>query len=138
MKRNGIKRFLVIFIALAIGFVLAGCASSPAETKEPEPVTGPNESIISIQRKKTMAAAAVSMKVWIDDVEVASSIRNGQEHKLVVANGEYVIQAGSNAVDKGDAVTFSVTGEKITFFAEPQFGLLAARFKLTQTEKRKL
>lgn len=78
------------------------------------------------------------MKVWVDDTEVASSIRSGQEVKLIITDGEHSIQAGSTAIDKGTAVSFSVTGEEITFFAEPQMGIAAARFKLTQSGKRNL
>ena len=140
MKRNSVKRFVMICMVLFAGIILAGCASTPAETgaKAPDVIPGQNESIIVIQRKKTMAGAAISMKVWIDEAETMSGIRNGQEVRLIVADGEHRIQAGSSAADKGDSVTFSVVGEEITFFAEPQMGLLAARFKLTETGKKEL
>jgi len=138
MKRNSFKKITMFLLVLLIGILAAGCASAPAQatSNEPEYTPAPDQSLIVIQRKKTMVGAAVSMKVWIDDGE-AASVKNGQETRLIIADGEHVVQAGSNSVDKGEAVTFSVFGEKITFFAEPQMGLLAARFKLTQTGKDK-
>ena len=140
MKKNSVKRVVMICLALCIGILLAGCASAPAETetKAPDLIPGQNESLVVIQRKKTMAGAAMSMRVWVDEAEAASGIRNGQEIKLIVANGEHVIQAGSSNTDKGDSVTFSVAGEEITFYAEPQMGVWGARFKLTETGRSKL
>ena len=78
------------------------------------------------------------MKVWVDGTEAASGIRNGQEIKLIVSDGEHLIQAGSSNADKGDSVTFSVAGDEIIFFAEPKMGAFSARFQLTETGKRKL
>ena len=97
-----------------------------------------NESVIVLQRKKTIVGIAISMKVWVDDIEVASSIRNGQNVRINIANGDHLIKAGSTFVDKGKGVPFSVIGEEITFFAEPQVGILASRFKLTEVNKNKL
>ena len=140
MKRNSFRRFVVIFSVLLVGIILAGCASAPAQTESniPDPVAGPNESIIVIQRKKTMAGAAITMKLWIDETETTTTLKSGQEAKIVISNGEHVIQAGSSNVDKGPAVTFSVNSERIIFFAEPKMGAFSARFELTQTGKDKL
>ena len=140
MKRNIVKKFVMICMALFIGIILAGCASTPAETETQAPDLSPgqNESVIIIQRKKTMAGAAVSMKVWVDEAETTSGIRSGQEIRLIVSDGEHLIQAGSSNTDRGDSVTFYAAGEEITFFAEPQMGVWAARFKLTETGRRKL
>lgn len=139
MERNSFKKLAVVFAVLLIGIMAAGCASAPAQagTGGPEIIPGPNESLVVIQRKKTMVGAAVSMKVWIDEEEKAA-VKNGQEIKLIITDGDHVIQAGSGSVDKGDAVSFSVSGERIAFFGEPQMGIVSARFKLTQTEKGKL
>jgi hypothetical protein len=129
----------VVLAVLAVIMVMVGCATAPVEIEETPPlIPGPNESVVVIQRKKAMAGAAISMTVWIDGAEAASSIRSGQEVKLLVANGGHSIQAGSSALDRGNEVSFSVTGEEIIFFAEPKMGVIAARFQLTQTGKRNL
>jgi large exoprotein involved in heme utilization and adhesion len=138
MKGNSTILFLATLAVPAIGILIAGCATTSAGTYVPAMIPGKNESVIVIRRKSTIVGSLASMKVWIDDVEVASSIRNGQEVKYIISDGEYSIQAGSSSVDKGQSVSFSVSGEEITFFAEPQTGVKAARFKLTQTGKRKL
>jgi len=139
MKRKNLKGFVAVLLTLLAGIILAGCASTPAETEAAGPVItpGPNESIVVIQRKKTMAGAAITMKVWVDDVETASA-KNGQVISFAITDGDHVIQAGSSNVDKGEAVFISMQGERITLFAEPKMGAFAARFSLTQTGKYKL
>jgi len=129
------KKFLVV---LVISIVMTGCATTSARTDVSSVTPGTNESVIVIQRKSTIVGAAVFMKVWVDDVETDFSIGNGQKVKIIIANGEHTIQAGSTDIDKGKSVSFSVVGEEITFFAEPQMGLIAAQFKLTQTGEKKL
>jgi hypothetical protein len=138
MKRNSVTLFLAVLTVLAIGIIMAGCATTPVGTDVPAVIPGENESVIVVRRKSTFVGSAVSMTVWVNDVEVASSIGNGQEVRLIVTDGEHLIQAGSTAIDKGKSVSFSASGEELTFFAEPQMGLISARFKLTQTGKIKL
>jgi len=138
MKTSKFKKISCLIAILFAVIILAGCASTPTETGVPDVIPGQNESVIIVQRKKTMVGAAISMKIWIDEAEAASGMRSGQEVKLIIADGKHIIQAGSSAVDKGDSVTFFVTSEEITFFAEPQFGLLAAGFKLAETAKRSM
>jgi len=129
---------LVITVFFAFSIVLAGCASSGG-TMESAPVfPGSGESIVTVQRKKTMAGAAMGMRVWIDGEEAAAGVKNGVEVKLLVPDGEHTIQAGSSNVDRGDAVTFSINHGEIVFFAEPQMGAFSARFKLTETERKNL
>ncbi|AEF80465.1 hypothetical protein TREAZ_0463 [Leadbettera azotonutricia ZAS-9] len=48
------------------------------------------------------------------------------------------MQAGSSKTDSGDEISFTGTSEEIRFYAEPQMGIIGARFKLTETERRKL
>ena len=129
------KKFLVL---LSISIITTGCATTSVVTDVSSVMPGPNESVIVVQRKSTILGVAVSMTVWVDGAEAASSIRSGKEVRIIIANGEHTIQAGSTAIDKGKSVSFSVVEEEITFFAEPYIGLIAARFKLTQTGKRKL
>jgi hypothetical protein len=141
MKKNIAKGFAAVLMVLCVITMMAGCATTtPSETEEALAViAGPNESVIVIQRKKTwVGSATISMKVWVDDEETALSIRNSQTDRFIVADGEHSIRAGSTYIDRGDAVSFSAAGEEITFFAEPQVGVLGARFKLTQTGKRNL
>jgi len=134
------KKLFILKIAffLVFSMLISACATTGG-TKESVPVyPGDGESIVTIQRKSTMVGAAVKMKIWIDGEEVISDIKNGMEVKLLVADGEHNIQAGSTNIDRGEAIIFSASGEEIVFFAEPQMGVLAARFKLTETERKKL
>jgi len=110
----------------------------PEGTWESVPVyPGDGESIVTIQRKSTMVGAAHKMKIWIDGEEVKSDIIKGMEVKLLVADGEHTIQADSSNINRGAAIIFTVSGEEIVIFAEPM-GLYGARFKLTETGKKKL
>ena len=138
MKTNSISGFIkIILFSLSFVVFFTDCASVPTEPAM-DIFPGLNESVAVIQRKKTMAGAAMSMKVWLDDVELASSVRSGQEIKIIISDGEHSIKAGSSSVDTGAAVSFTVAGEEITFFAEPQMGVLGARFKLTETARKKI
>jgi hypothetical protein len=130
--------FLATLTVLSIGIIMAGCATTPVGTDVPAVIPGENESVIVVWRKSTFVGSMVPMTIWVNDVEVASSIQNGQEVRFIIADGEHLIEAGSTAIDKGQSVSFSVFGEEISFFAEPQMGIMTARFKLTQTGKRKL
>ena len=127
--------FLVI---VSVTIIMAGCATTSVGTDDTTVIPGPNESVIVVKRISVFTGSAISMKIWVDDVEKASSIRNGQEVRFIISDGEHMIRAGSTAVDKGKSVSFSAAGEEISFFAEPQMGVLAARFKLTQIGKRKI
>jgi P pilus assembly chaperone PapD len=138
MKGNSTTMFLAFLTVLSISIIMAGCATNSVGLDVSAVIPGENESVIVVQRKSTVVGSAVSMTVWVDGVEVASSVRNGQEVRFIIADGEHSIQAGSTSIDKGKSVSLSVVGEEITFFAEPQLGLIAARFKLTQTGKRGL
>ena len=133
------KSFMLAIAVLFVFSMLITACATTGGTKESVPVyPGDGESIVTIQRKSTMAGAAIKMRIWIDGEEVISDIRNGKEAKLLVADGEHTIQAGSSNADKGEAIIFSVSGEEIVFFAEPQMGFIAARFKLTETGRKKL
>ena len=144
MKKNRFYVFLMALFALVIGLAITGCASTPPETgplAETVVLTvspGLNESVIVIQRNRTHVGSVIPMRVWVNGEDAASGIRNGDEIQLIVANGEYTIQAGSTNVDKGNLITFNVNGEAIIFSAEPRMGLLAARFNLAQTGRIKL
>ena len=133
------KLFLSPLAVLVIfGLFLIGCASV-GQTPPPVPVQpGIGESVVIVQRKSTFIGGGVGMRVWLNGNEIASKIMSGGEMKMVIPDGEHSIQAGNNNVDQGNLVVFIVDGEEIIFFAEPQMGLLAARFKLTQSGKRKL
>ena len=142
MKKKSVGFLSAIFIILAVTFVTSGCASAPAGNQiEKIALTvnpGEDESIVIIQRKKTGAGSMIPMRIWIDDADAASGIKNGNQIQLIVPNGEHKIQAGSSPVDKGNVINFTADGEAILFFAEPKMGLLAARFDLNQVGKRKL
>ena len=133
------KLFILgITVLFVFSMLITACASTGG-AKESVPVyPGDGESIVTIQRKSTMVGAAVKLKIWLDGEEVKSDIKNGMEVKLLVADGEHNIQAGSTNIDRGEAINFSAGGEEITFFAEPQMGVFAARFKLTETGRKKL
>ena len=138
------KIILSLILLLVFSIVFFGCASTPKEeVKGVDTISatvnaGSDESILVFQRKKSMMGAAISMKIWLNDVEVASGIKNGQEIQIVIPNGEHTLQAGSTNVDKGNTITFSADSEMIIFFAEPAMGAFAARFNLTQLGRRKL
>jgi len=144
MKKG--KSFLISVFLISLGMIMffTGCTSSPSVTEgsgEGIAITvspGPNQSVVVIQRKRSSVAAAMSMKVWLNNEEVASGIRNGNEIQLIVPNGEHRLQAGSTTVDRGNEVTFTVNGEAIFFLAEPRMGALSARFSLAQIGKRRL
>jgi hypothetical protein len=130
------KKFLMV---LSLVSFMTGCATTSVETDVVPPmISGPNESVIVVQRQSTIIAFIIPMTLWVDNVKVASLINSGKEARIIIANGEHTIQAGSTNIDKGKAVSFSVVEEQITFFAEPKMGIIFARFKLTQTGKRKL
>jgi hypothetical protein len=141
------KSFQILWLMVcifAINMVITSCASSPAKNNSLMEIPvltvnpGRNESVIIIQRKDVFAGSFVSMKVWVDDEEVLSSIRSGQEVQLLIPDGKHSIRAGSTSVDKGKEISFEVTGEAISFLAEPKFGVFSARFNLIQTGKMKL
>ena len=144
MKRKVRKVILAAVIILGITMLTTGCSSTPPVnqidmdtivlTKNP----GENESVIVIQRKSIFTGSMIPMKVWINDEEAVSGIGNGSEVQLVLANGEYTIQAGSTGIDKGNKLSFIVENDVIVFSAEPKMGLLAARFDLAQAGKTKL
>jgi hypothetical protein len=139
MNRNSITMLLVILMVLSIGIIMAGCATTPAVTDIPVP--GQNESLIIIQRKNSFIGSAVTMKVWVDGLQLASTIRNGREIMFIVADGEHTMQGGRGGgtrSEMGPLVTFSAIGEEITFFAEVHVTMLTSGFKLTQTGRRKL
>jgi hypothetical protein len=123
---------------------ITSCASSPAannpsiEIPELTVKPGQNESVLIIQRKDVFAGSFISMKVWVDDNEVASSIRSGQEVQLLIPDGKHSIRAGSTSVDKGKMIAFDVAGEVVIFLAEPKMGVFSARFNLTLAGKKHL
>ena len=140
MRKNGKRFSLVVLLYLSI--FIAGCASVPAGTDISTVALtvnpGPNESVIVVQRERKTTGSAISMKVWVNGEEKSSSIRNGQMVQLIIPNGEHTIQAGGSSIERGNEVMFSVNKEIIFFSAKPQVGLVAPRFRLTQTGKRTL
>jgi len=135
--------FLTILL-IVLSIVFFGCASAPAgNAQSVEEIAlavnaGSNESILVFQRKKTFVGSAVPMRIWMNDIELASGIRNGEEIQIVIPNGEHTIQAGSSSVDKGNKIIVFAENEMILFYAEPAMGAFAARFNLTQLGKKKL
>lgn len=131
--------FLAGFIGLIIGLTVFGCATTSAGTDVSIP--GQNESVIIIQRENSFVGIAVTMKVWVDGVEIAPTIRNGREIRFIIPDGEHTIQGGrgkGTPMWRGPLVTFSAIGEEITFFAQVHVTMFTSGFKLTQTGRRKL
>jgi hypothetical protein len=127
---------VVLFGALVLtGVMAAGCATTGASSV---PSTlGPDESVVVVQRKKSIAGSAISMRVYIDG-EYKISVGNGRTERIIVPNGEHSIWGGSTKIDSSSSLPFMVYSEEITFFATPKFGLIAADFVLQQTGKREL
>ena len=136
------KNLCLGILAMVLAFiVLGGCATTGPTVGAQRGIDslnvipGPNESVIIVQRSKSVLGVAVPMQVWIDDQPARRSIMVGQEVQVIVDNGTHTIQAGTTAIDKGNKVTLSINNEATFFIAEPKMGLLAAKFNLTQTGK---
>jgi len=130
---------LITIIGVVIVFGLAGCATTEYADETPaDKIPVPGASLLIVQRAKTPIGSAVRMKVWMDGEEVAGSIKNGVRTFVAIPNGSHTIQAGSTKLDHGNEITFVVNDEEIIFLAEPSMGLVAARFVLQETGKRKL
>jgi hypothetical protein len=130
------KNFKLVLFGLLVlsGILAAGCATTGSAGQLS---LGPDESVVVVQREKTVVGAAISMRVYIDD-EYRLSVGSGKTEKIIVSNGEHSIWVGSTKIDSSSSLPFMVYSEEITFFAVPKFGLLAADFELTQTGKREL
>ena len=130
----------IIGMALVTGFFLAGCKSAPPVAPQaeipPDMIPGPGESLVIVQRVKRAAGSMISMRVWIDGEIAAGGIKNGIISFIKVSDGEHTIQAGSTVVDRGNRITFTANSEEIVFRATPAFGLIAARFNLTETGRK--
>jgi hypothetical protein len=95
------------------------------------------ESLITVERKNTIAGAAMTMYVWIDDVEQVA-LKRGEIKQVAVSNGQHTMQAGSSGVDKGETISITVNSENVSIFGEPTMGVLGARFKLTEMGRKPL
>jgi hypothetical protein len=140
MAKNNLWSGLPVMVLVFI--VLGGCVTTGPATVGTQRgidslnvIPGPNESVIIVQRAKSVLGVAVPMQVWINDQPARRSIMVGQEVQVIVDNGTHTVQAGTTAIDRGNTVTLSVNQEATFFIAEPKMGLLAARFNLTQTGK---
>jgi hypothetical protein len=131
------KNFKLVLFGLLVltGIVTVSCATTGAATAPAIP--GPDESVVVVQRKKTVAGAAIAMRVYIDG-EYRLSVGSGKTAQIIVPNGEHSIWVGSTKIDSSSSLPFRVYSEEITFFGSPKFGLIAADFELTQTGKREL
>ena len=125
-----------VFLAFVI--MLLGCASTGNYSEEipADLIPGPGQSLVTVQRSNSGLGGAIKMQIWIDDEEVAGSIKRGVRTFIAVSNGEYTIQAGSTRVDMGNQITFSVQDEEVAFLAEPAMGLIAARFNLSEMYRK--
>jgi len=141
------KKYLYpAILLLVLGFAFSGCSSAPPAQSNEDAIlsitqtvtAGASESVLVIQRQKSMAGSAVSMRIWIDDVEVLTGIRNGTEVQIAVPNGEHTIQAGSTNMDRGNKLTFYASRDMVLFHASPSMGVVAARFNLTERGRRGL
>jgi hypothetical protein len=125
-------------LLILISFFL-GCASVKySETIPEDKMPGEGESLITVQRAKAGAGAIIKMQIWVNDEEVVGSIENGVRSFIVVPNGTYTVQAGSTKIDRGNVITITVNDEEVIYLAQPAMGLLAARFNLKETGRRKL
>ncbi|MCL2186957.1 MAG: hypothetical protein FWB86_14080 [Treponema sp.] len=135
------KFFLVFLFTVSFTLLITGCASAPAKIQGTGALTvspGQNESVVVVQRVSSFTGSAIPMRVWINNEEVVSGIRNGGEFQLIIPNGQHTIQAGSSGVDKGNNVVFVANGEAIYFNAVPRMGVIASRFNLTEISRMEL
>ena len=137
MEKQWLK-IIKMSLFLAAAIILGGCASTGYSENIPnDMIPGPGESLIAVQRSSSAFGGAIKMQIWIDDEEVAGSIKRGIRTFIVVPNGEYTIQTGSTRVDRGNEITFYVQDEEIAFLAEPAMGVIAARFNLSEMYRKK-
>ena len=138
------KIMFLTIVVVVLSTVLFSCASAPVGNDQMVEAiyqtvdVGYDESILVIQRRRTMVASAISMRIWMNGIELTSGIRNGQEIQIVIPNGEHNIQAGSTGRDRGNTITFFADNDLLLFYAEPAMGGLTARFNLTQLGRRNL
>jgi hypothetical protein len=137
MMRNKYALFGILALAAVTGFFLAGCASAPpAEIKIPENMMpAPGESLVTVQRVKSMVGEIIKMQIWIDGEEITGSVINGGRRYITVPDGEHTIQAGSSEIDQGNQITFTANSEVIIFQATPAIGVITARFNLTEISR---
>ena len=134
------KTFLVkTSLIMVFSLFLFGCASTPNNFSEipTDKIPGPGESLITIQCEKSGVGSMIRMKIWIDDEEIASGIKNGKRIHIIIPKGNHMIQAGSTGIDKGNSITFTtIDNEEILFLTKPAMGLFAARFNISETNRR--
>jgi hypothetical protein len=129
-----------ISILMVLTLLFFGCATTKTNYVEDIPkdkIPGPGESLITVQRAKAYVGSMVKMQIWLNDEEVVGSIKNGVRSFIVVPNGTYTLQAGSTKVDRGNEVTLVINDEEVVFLAEPAMGIIAARFNLIETGRKK-
>jgi hypothetical protein len=131
--------FIKIGVLLILFSFFLGCASVKySETIPEDKMPGAGESLITVQRAMSGYGMIINMQIWINDEEVVSGIKNGARSFIVVPNGTYTVQTGSNKIDRGNAITLTVNDEEVICLAQPAMGLLTARFNLKETGRRKL
>jgi hypothetical protein len=133
------KNLSVLFIGLILSLFFFSCASVEYSEEVPsDKMPGPGESLVTVQRSFVNFGGLVSMKIWIDNEEAAGSIKRGVRSFIVIPDGTHTIQTGTSNLDRGNTITFTVSGEEIIFMANPAMGFLSARFNLTETGRRKI
>jgi hypothetical protein len=130
----------IFFVLMVSTLVILSCASSAEHTKQisTDKMLEPGESLVTVQRIRTFKGAIINMQIWVDDEKIVGGIKNGVQSSIVIPNGSHTIQAGSTKIDRGNKITFTVNDEEICFLANPVFGILATRFHLTETSRKKI
>jgi hypothetical protein len=127
----------VILLSIVISLFISCASVEHSEEVPSDKIPGTGESLVTVQRSNTGFGGLVSMKIWIDNEEAAGSIKRGVRSFIVIPDGTHTIQTGTSNVDRGNTITFTVSGEEIIFMANPAMGFLSARFNLTETGRRK-
>jgi hypothetical protein len=133
------KRLLFAALAiLTVWLMAAGCAST-GEVIANEAEPGPGESVVLVKRIKDRTVMSLTMKVFIDN-ELKASLKNGQETRIIISNGDHTIRPEVSGVINY-TIPFTVNSQEISFSAEAKRtdkGGIAFIIDLKQTGKKDL